>query len=431
MHLLDHAITGEAKRLFGPRGQRLSRSLRVGEELIEDEEEEKAEEDERDATTEAAETRLLCALCHEEDRYLCSPLVYGPTLDDCLTLTRQLRPPPSDPAVGVIWHPVNLDLASQEAPLYPHLPLPLHRGSLVSHELCADAVLLLRAGQLQRAALRRRRAAIETVAYMGRGRTCALGSDRRGRLYWQFAAEPGLLFVQPSDNQSMQGPPQEAKEEEEEEAWVVYETDQDIARLLAYLNPRGVRESQLLETLEVQYPQAAQLFRAQQANGGGGEEGEEGEEERGEWAVGEEVVVRGREGLMWPGSVLCVVEGEGETRYRVRVEGWGDLWVGGRERDAQGNLVLGEKSIDAETMLKEAWEVYGGRMEQRYAPPRFAQSLIAHKYVGKQARNRVRKAEMRPKFELSRVCLLIYIFYLLFCGVAMFLQSATDFCPSL
>jgi hypothetical protein len=197
----------------------------------------------------------------------------------------------------------------------------LRRGSVVMHECCADAVVDARAAAEARAVARERRAAVEAAVFMGRGRTASLGRDRRSRYYWQFAGEPGLLFIQPFDAKGLAAFEQEAEGGApvppiptaaarlhqaslsafdpdmlalgppvptltapraasasassssamvlstlgEEERWMVYETPEEIADLVcAYLHANGKRESALRRAILRQYPRVAEIVAARE-----------------------------------------------------------------------------------------------------------------------------------------------------------------------
>ncbi|CAM9578103.1 unnamed protein product [Phaeothamnion confervicola] len=72
------------------------------------------------------------------------------------------------------------------------------RGSLIVHESCAEAMITMRGGTQSRILARLRRELLELAAQSRcGGRTLPLGRDRTGALYWQFAAEPLHVFVQP------------------------------------------------------------------------------------------------------------------------------------------------------------------------------------------------------------------------------------------
>lgn len=164
--------------------------------------------------------------------------------------------------------------------------------------------------------------------------------DRKGRLYWQFAAEPEKLFCQPYDafGQLEFEKKEDEEEEKKENKWVCYEGIDEIARVIRYLNPRGIREGPLRDVLLRHFPKVVDLVKEEE----GAEEDEkedmdvdqeeekEGAEDGGmdvgdEWKNGEKVVVRKGQAL-WNAVVLCR---SGEF-YRVRYEGWEskyDEWV--------------------------------------------------------------------------------------------------------
>jgi len=119
----------------------------------------------------------------------------------------------------------------------------LQQGSgPVTHHCCALALLAARGeSDARRRAGVEQADLIEPAAACGRGRTRALGQDRRGHAYWHFAGHRSAVFVRRGGGCAVGG----------RGPWRMYEGAAEVARLVAALDPNHVKDARLLALLPI------------------------------------------------------------------------------------------------------------------------------------------------------------------------------------
>ncbi|CAN0105151.1 unnamed protein product, partial [Scytosiphon promiscuus] len=265
---------------------------------------------------EHSEAAPRCAFCGDLELALCSTLVEGPTWEEALD--DQLQAPSASSsagddleaaakrriaAMGICGAPSagdesNVDLTRcQWVPIDKSLRdvelrsgdsektgAKIMRGSLAVHEVCAEGMLGLRAAVRKRAREKARLTAL-TLAAMNRwgGRSLPLGTDRSGRQYFIFPADPLSVYVQPTTPDKAQGLAQEGQaaggdgggDDGDDAAaaadggvaggdgavWKVFRGKEAVAGLALGLSPRVPDERWLQAALIRHYPEAVEVLR--------------------------------------------------------------------------------------------------------------------------------------------------------------------------
>jgi len=354
------------------------------------------------------ESRPRCHYCHEDERYICSVMLNGPTLEE---FTKTLAPGQDvviEDSEVVKWLPVDEKDAAEEERVANKLGVTVWRGSVPAHDYCVGFLGSRRMDARKRGLDRDKKLALEVFSHQGKGRTSMLGRDRRGRVYWQYAGEPSTLFVQPFDpkgqpefeNASYQVDPPEDK-------WVVYITPVEIAWLLRYLNPLGSREGPLRTMIMKVYPEAVKEYNKLESLGDStvpleleGDKGEgpsedtmEVEEKKVSFKEDEEILVMGKGGMLWDACVVCRSEVGGQVRYRVQYKGWERAceWIKPEdtvEGGADGRLRLRKKTQEAEAEKDAVWAAHNGQKLQLFSRMVPMEALNAWRFVNKDSRNR-------------------------------------------
>ncbi|CAM9710901.1 unnamed protein product, partial [Chrysoparadoxa australica] len=236
--------------------------------------------------------------------------------------------------------------AAAAAPVQVKRAAPLvMRGSLSVHECCAESMLSLLELAPRRLEARMCREMLEAAALrVTGGRTLPLGRDMHGRLFWQFAANPRLLLVEPARGEG--------------QLWLCYSELTDVASAVLQLNPKAKCEEALQRSLLRQYPHVCTALRDKtfvkelllaknmpECNGGSVEPaaaldampgGRPKTSAKAQFKTGDEVIMRclkpGAKAsngsvswLHYKGKVQCVVEGT--NQYRVQLAGWGSRFT--------------------------------------------------------------------------------------------------------
>lgn len=358
------------------------------------------------------EQRLVCHYCHEDEKYLCSLMLHGPSLEEFrMILSASKDEEINEEAHGLTWLPMDENLAKEEEALAQRCGSDIRKGSVAVHEHCAGLLAIARQNAARKGVVREKRHSLEPVACQGKGRTSVLGRDRRGRLYWQYAAEPSTLFVQPFDPKGQpefEDAPYQV-DSSVQESWVYYTTPLEVACLLQYLNPLGSREGPLRAMIMKHYPEAAaecerlslskdgsdlpELENADEVPKEGDSSKATGGASPASFDEDEELLVGGKSGLWWDAKVLCRSDEGEQRRYRVQYLGWdmASEWIAECEEvegEAPGTLRLKKKTKQAEAEKEAAWTAYTGRKLQVFQRQVPLHHLEAYKHVDNAKRNR-------------------------------------------
>ena len=229
----------------------------------------------------------VCRICGTEENYLASPFVLGQTYAEFLsdTYDDSLGVLVNDSSIsiglatdtgikgfkarnkvmkGIMWTPYNKLEAELELAKFKTQPnVCMKVGSAIAHECCANMIFVNRQQLRDKEKRIEEQHIVEILLGLGKAKNTRLGVDRDGSKYWIFVGS-NHLFVSgqytKNDGNKFQydiiSPC----------TWYIYKTDEEIGKIIMWLNPYHSSEKILRRLLILIYPNALSLAEASCSN---------------------------------------------------------------------------------------------------------------------------------------------------------------------
>ena len=229
----------------------------------------------------------LCVYCGCDESFLASPFVYGQTWEEWeeegdsafAVIQDRRRKPVEVGAEHKNWLPSDpIDAELEKREFAKQNQLILRRGSVISHEYCADCMNHVRQSALGRVGKAQIRRIIDVLVGLGRAKTSPIGTDNNGDLYWIFSGssslyvsssprqistsvpENGDIFLHNYNNIIGDGDINHQDSISDSCVWRVYESIEDISRVINWLSRKSIAEKHLKKVLLLLYPSAVDVI---------------------------------------------------------------------------------------------------------------------------------------------------------------------------
>jgi hypothetical protein len=230
---------------------------------------------------------VLCVYCGFEESFLASPFVYGQTWEEWeeegdsafAVIQDRRRKPVEVGAEHKNWLPCDpTDAELEKREFAKQSQLILRKGSVISHEYCADCMNHVRQSALGRVGKAQIRRTIDVLVGLGRAKTSPIGTDNNGDLYWIFSGSSSL-YVSSSPRQRSTSVPEHGDsflhsydciigdgEVNHQDSisnscvWRVYESIEDISRVVNWLSRKSIAEKHLKKVLLLLYPSVVDVL---------------------------------------------------------------------------------------------------------------------------------------------------------------------------